>query len=78
VCDPVFAPGTSAHSPGGLTPYQLLELVLAFAEQPGCVGFDLTETSPPLDVQALSSELAATVILYLLAGRARAGRIRKA
>lgn len=72
VCDPAFAPGTSAHSPGGLTPYELLELVLVLAEQPGCVGFDLTETSPPLDCQAISSELAATVVLYYLAGRARA------
>lgn len=72
VCDPAVVPGTSAHSPGGLTPYELLELVLALSEQPGCVGFDLTETSPPLDSQAISSELAATAVLYHLAGRARA------
>ncbi len=72
VCDPAFAPGTSAHSPGGLTPFELLELVLALASQPGCVGFDLTETAPSLDVQTAASSLAATVVLYFLAGRALA------
>lgn len=74
VCDPAFAPGTSAHSPGGLLPFEVLELVLALARHPGCAGFDLVETAPPLDVQAATSELAATVVLYFLAGRALARR----
>jgi formimidoylglutamase len=76
VCDPACAPGTSAHSPGGLLPFEILELVLALARHPGCAGFDLVEAAPPLDVQSATSELAATVVLYFLAGRALARRER--
>lgn len=66
--DPAFAPGVSAHAPGGLTAAQALELVFLLGQHPACRGFDLVELAPPLDVQDLSSHLAAALVLRFLAG----------
>ncbi|MBI2939705.1 MAG: agmatinase family protein [Chloroflexi bacterium] len=73
-CDVPSAPGTSAHSPGGLASWEAIELIWTIAQHPACLGFDVVETAPPLDVQEWTSELAATLVLTFLAGVARRKR----
>jgi agmatinase len=68
--DPAYAPGVSAHAPGGLTAVEALEIVFQLGQHPLCRGFDLVELAPPLDVQDLSSHLAAALTLHFLAASA--------
>ena len=75
--DPAYAPGVSAHAPGGLTAAEALELVWLLGQHPLCRGFDLVELAPPLDVQDLSSHLAAALALNFCAARAVIGDNRR-
>ncbi len=63
--DPAYAPGTGTPEVGGLTSYQMLQLVrglrgLAF------VGFDLVEVSPPYDHSDITAILAANIVFEYL------------
>jgi len=63
--DPAWAPGTGTPEVGGLTSIQALEIVR------GCkglnlVGCDLVEVSPPYDVSANTSQLAANLLYEML------------
>jgi agmatinase len=72
--DPAFAPGTGTPEVGGLTSYEILQLVRGLKNL-NCVGFDLVEVSPPFDHAAITSILAANLVfeyLSLLALRKRA------
>jgi agmatinase/guanidinopropionase len=69
--DPAFAPGTGTPEVGGLTSYQLLQLVRGLHGL-NLVGFDLVEVSPPFDHGDITAVLAANIVfeyLSLLATR---------
>jgi len=71
--DPAFAPGTGTPEVGGLTSYQLLQLVRGLNGL-NLIGFDLVEVSPPFDHGDITAILASNVVfeyLSLLAIRNR-------
>ena len=61
VVDPAFAPGTGTPECGGATSAELLAALAGLAGR-RVVGFDLVEVSPPTDLSARTSLLAATVV----------------
>jgi len=63
--DPAFAPGTGTPEVGGLTSYQLLQLVRGL-QGLDLVGFDLVEVSPPYDHGEITSILAANLVFEYL------------
>jgi agmatinase/guanidinopropionase len=58
--DPAFAPGTGTPEIGGLSSYQILQLVRGM-QGLNIVGFDLVEVSPPYDHGDITSILAANL-----------------
>lgn len=65
VVDPAFAPGTGTPEVGGLTSYEILQLVRGLRGL-NAVGFDLVEVSPPFDHAAITSILAANLAFEFL------------
>ena len=63
--DPAFAPGTGTPEVGGLTSYQLLQLVRGM-QGLNLIGFDLVEVSPPFDHGEITSVLAANIAFEYL------------
>jgi agmatinase len=63
--DPAFAPGTGTPEVGGLTSYEILQLVRGLKPL-NCVGFDLVEVAPPFDPTAITSILAANLVFEYL------------
>jgi agmatinase/guanidinopropionase len=73
--DPAYAPGTGTPEVGGLTSYQLLQLVRGLHGL-NLVGFDLVEVSPPYDHGDITAVLASNIVfeyLSLLALKKQAG-----
>ena len=58
--DPAYAPGTGTPEVGGLSSYQILQLVRGLQGM-NIVGFDLVEVSPPFDHGDITSILAANL-----------------
>jgi agmatinase len=58
--DPAFAPGTGTPEVGGLSSYDILQLVRGL-QGLNIVGFDLVEVSPPYDHGDITSILAANL-----------------
>lgn len=63
--DPAFAPGTGTPEVGGLTSYQLLQLVRGLHGL-NLIGFDLVEVSPPFDHGDITSILASNIAFEYL------------
>lgn len=63
--DPAFAPGTGTPEVGGLTSYQLLQLIRGFHGL-NLIGFDLVEVSPPFDHGDITAILAANLAFEYL------------
>lgn len=63
--DPAFAPGTGTPEVGGLTSYQLLQLVRGLHGL-NLIGFDLVEVSPPYDHGDITAILAANIVFEYL------------
>jgi agmatinase len=63
--DPAYAPGTGTPEVGGMTSYQLLQLVRGLRYL-NLVGFDLVEVSPPYDHGDITSILASNLIFEFL------------
>jgi arginase family enzyme len=63
--DPAFAPGTGTPEVGGLTSYQLLQLIRGLHGL-NLIGFDLVEVSPPFDHGDITSILAANIVFEYL------------
>ena len=63
--DPAFAPGVSHHEPGGLSPREVINMLLALA----CplVGGDVVEYNPSRDVNGVTAVLAAKLVKELAA-----------
>lgn len=65
VVDPAFAPGTGTPEVGGLTSYEILQLVRGLRGM-NTLGFDLVEVSPPYDPSQITSILAANLAFEFL------------
>lgn len=63
--DPAYAPGTGTPEVGGLTSYQLLQLVRGLRGL-NLVGFDLVEVSPPFDHGDITAILASNIVFEYL------------
>jgi agmatinase len=63
--DPAFAPGTGTPEVGGLSSYQLLQLVRGLHGL-DLIGFDLVEVSPPFDHSDITSILASNIAFEYL------------
>ncbi len=63
--DPAFAPGTGTPEVGGLSSYQMLQLVRGL-QGLNIVGFDLVEVCPPYDHGDITSILAANLAFEFL------------
>jgi agmatinase len=63
--DPAYAPGTGTPEVGGLSSYQLLQLVRGLHGL-DLVGFDLVEVSPPYDHGDITAVLAANIVFEYL------------
>lgn len=63
--DPAFAPGTGTPEVGGLTSYEMLQLIRGLRGL-NLVGFDLVEVSPPFDSANITAILAANLVFEFL------------
>ncbi len=63
--DPAFAPGVSHHEPGGLTPRDVINMLLGI-DAP-LVGADVVEYNPDRDVNGVTAVLAAKFVKELAA-----------
>src|SRR5205814_10363174 len=66
VFDPTAAPATGTPVPGGLSYYQLCDVLDAIAAKGNVVGFDIMEVTPPNDFQNRTSQVAAFVVARFL------------
>jgi len=63
--DPAYAPGTGTPEVGGLSSYQLLQLVRGLRGL-NLVGFDIVEVSPPYDHSDITAILASNIVFEYL------------
>ena len=64
--DPSIAPGTGTPSHGGFLYYEVMEILQGLARRGRVVGVDLVEVAPAYDPSAVTSFLAAQVLLNFL------------
>jgi agmatinase len=73
--DPAIAPGVWGPAFGGVTYYEATNLLKGIAAKGRIVGFDLVEVVPSVDVQGITSRLAARMVLNLVGAMAQTGQI---
>ena len=73
--DTAIAPGVNSLEFGGLTYFEVSNLLRGIAAKGKIVGFDIVEIAPGKDHQNLTSMLAARLILNLLGAMAHGGQI---
>lgn len=73
--DPAIAPGVGAPGYGGVTYYQATDLLRGIAAKGKVVGYDFVEVVPSLDVNDMTSHLAARLTLNFIGALAHAGQI---
>ncbi len=66
--DASVAPGTCSPSQGGLSAAQGLEGVWQATKHPKCLGADVMEVAPPLDIANLTTMMGAALTMQMLAG----------
>jgi agmatinase len=76
VIDSCFRPGTGWPESNGLLPREALGLVRLIS-QPGLVGMEIVECSPPYDWAEQTSLVSARVVLDCLASQIRSGKLGK-
>ncbi len=69
VMDPSQAPGTGTPEIGGLHYHEVRDCLIAIAGRANLVGFDLVEVAPSYDSSEITSQLAAKLIIDVLAAR---------
>lgn len=72
--DPAIAPGVETPAFGGLTYFEVTNLLKGIAAQAPVVGFDLVGIAPAKDFHDMTSLLGARLILNLVGALAHAGR----
>jgi len=65
------APGTAAPNPFGLDGRDVILAVEEIAAHRACVGLDITELSPPADVEGMTANWAAAVVMRFFYGIAK-------
>jgi len=65
------APGSSAAAPGGLRSREIIAIVREISRSRKLIGVDLSELSPPWDVQSMTAKLAARLFLEVFSGRVK-------
>ncbi len=70
--DPSLVPGVIGRSPGGLTYWQVIELIEGAARRGRIAAFDIVEYVPERDVDGLGGLVAARAVANVLAAIARA------
>ncbi|MCJ7642188.1 MAG: arginase family protein, partial [Desulfobacterales bacterium] len=76
VLDPSMSPGIlGSPAPGGLTYYEMFNLMRRIARKGKVVGFDYVEVVPALDIGNMTSITAARLILNLIGVLAHQGQI---
>jgi formimidoylglutamase len=70
VMDPPYAPGTNDAPHGGLVPWQVIEGVVLAGLHPLTRAIDIMEISPPLDVNNITANLGAEIIMQFLSALA--------
>jgi agmatinase len=73
--DPTIAPGVAGPAPGGVTYYQITNLMKGLARKGRIAGYDFVEVVPSMDVGNATSLLGARLILNLIGAMAHAGQI---
>jgi formiminoglutamase len=71
--DAVELPGSSAAAPGTLMPREAIAIVREIASSRKLIAADLSELSPPWDVENMTAKMAARLFLEVMAGVERAG-----
>jgi len=61
-----FAPGVSAPSADGFTPWEILEVLRQIAQSSHLTAFDVVETNPKFDVDGRTAKLAAAMIASVI------------
>lgn len=61
--DPSIMPGVAARTPGGLTYTQAIDLIAGVGKRCTIAGFDLVEFYPPADIDGLSAQTAARLVV---------------
>jgi formimidoylglutamase len=69
--DQAWAPGTASPNPFGLDGRDVAMAVRWAAQEPNCVGMDITELSPPTDHQGMTANWAAIVYMNFFCGLAK-------
>ncbi|TXI05766.1 MAG: agmatinase [Rhizobium sp.] len=69
--DPSVMPGVAARTPGGLTYVQVIDLIAGVARRARIAGFDLVEFYPPADIDGLSAQTAARLLVNAIGGIVR-------
>ena len=67
VFDPSQAPGTGTPEIGGLYYQEVLDCITVLVKKSNLVGFDLVEVAPPYDSSEITAQLAARIIIDVLA-----------
>ena len=68
-----FAPGVSAPSADGFTPWDIGPALRSMAARPQFTAFDVVELNPAFDVDGRTAKLAAAMIMEVIAGVASRG-----
>ncbi len=74
--DPAIAPGVERPSFGGLTYFEVTNLLKGIAAKAPVVGFDLVGISPAKDLHGITSLLGSRLILNLVGALAHTGRVQ--
>ena len=69
VMDPGQAPGTGTPEVGGLYYEEVRECLVSLVERDNLVGFDMVEVAPPYDSSEITIQVAARLIIDILAAR---------
>ena len=69
VMDPSEAPGTGTPEIGGLGYQELRECLAELVARDNLVGFDMVEVAPPYDSSEITAQVAARLIIDVLAAR---------
>ena len=75
VLDPSIAPGVGTPGFGGLSYYEATDLLRGIAAKGEVVGYDFVEVVPALDVNDMTSHLAARLTLNFIGALAHTGQI---
>jgi agmatinase len=73
--DPSIAPGVNSRSFGGVTYYEATNLLKGVAAKGKVVGMDFVEVVPGPDLDGMTSQLAARLIMNLIAAMAHTGQV---